>query len=97
MKKVFIVVFGITKQHVFVDAFQEIQFTSKHPTSEKTNTDTGMLSGIPESAICVQNFNDSLNRAIRITYRSSQRSSSMCEPRHPLLKVIFWLKNKIRV
>ena len=46
-----------------------------------------MLSGIPESAICVQNFNDSLNRAIRITYRSSQRSSSMCEPRHPLLKV----------
>ena len=26
--------------------------------------------------------------AIRITYRSSQRSSSMCKPRHPLLKVI---------
>lgn len=41
----------------------------------------------PESAICVQNFDDSLNPAIRITYRSSQRSSSMCEPRHPLLKV----------
>ena len=42
----------------------------------------------PESAICVQNFDDSLNSAIRITYRSSQRSSSMCEPRHPLLKVV---------
>ena len=41
----------------------------------------------PEGAICVQNFDDSLNPAIRITYRSSQRSSSMCEPRHPLLKV----------
>ena len=27
--------------------------------------------------------------AIRITYRSSQRSSSMYEPRHPLLKVVF--------
>lgn len=40
------------------------------------------------SAICVQNFDDSLSCAIRITYRSSQRSSSVHEPRDPPLKVV---------
>ena len=39
------------------------------------------------SASCVQNFDDSLRFAIRITYRISLRSSSLWEPRHPLLKV----------
>ena len=39
------------------------------------------------SASCVQNFDDSLGFAIRITYRISLRSSSLWEPRHPLLKV----------
>lgn len=39
-------------------------------------------------AMCVQNFNDSLSCAIRITYRSSQRSSSIHEPRDPPLKVV---------
>ena len=38
--------------------------------------------------MCVQNLDDSLNPAIRIKYRSLQRSSSMYEPRHPLLKVV---------
>jgi hypothetical protein len=38
--------------------------------------------------MCVQNFNDSLSCAIRITYRSSQRSSSIHEPRDPPLKVV---------
>jgi hypothetical protein len=57
-------------------------------TRSKENTDTGILPVLPGSAICVQNFDDSLNSAIRMTYRSSQRSSSMCEPRHPLLKVV---------
>ena len=42
----------------------------------------------PGSAICVQNFDDSLNSAIRITYRISLRSSSLREPRYPLLKVV---------
>src|SRR5438128_2330829 len=42
---------------------------------------TGMLSGIPESAICVQRFDDSQNSAIHTTYRNSLRSSSMREPR----------------
>ena len=43
----------------------------------------------PGSAMCVQNFDDSLNSAIRITYRISLRSSSLREPRYPLLKVVF--------
>jgi hypothetical protein len=41
------------------------------------------------SARCVQNFDDSLSFAIRITYRISLRSSSLWEPRHPLLKVFY--------
>jgi hypothetical protein len=44
----------------------------------------------PESAMCVQNLNDSRGLAIRITYRISLRSSSLWEPRHPLLKVVGW-------
>ena len=41
-----------------------------------------------ESAICVQRFDDSLNSAIRITYRILLRSSSLREPRYPLLRVV---------
>jgi hypothetical protein len=40
------------------------------------------------SAICVQRFDDSLSSAIRITYRISLRSSSLREPRYPLLRVV---------
>ncbi len=40
------------------------------------------------SAVCVQRFDDSLSFAIRITYRISLRSSSLREPRYPLLKVV---------
>jgi hypothetical protein len=60
-----------------------------HEIEVFTDTQTSMLSGIPESAICVQRFDDSLNSAIHITYRISLRSSSMREPRDPLLKVVF--------
>ncbi len=49
---------------------------------------TGMPPGIPGGAMCVQRFDDSLNSAIHITYRISLRSSSMPEPRDPLLKVL---------
>lgn len=49
-----------------------------------------MLPGIPGSARCVQRFDDSLNSAIHITYHISLRSSSMREPRDPLLKVLFY-------
>ena len=47
--------------------------------------------------MCVQNFNDSRNLAIRITYRISLRSSSLWEPRHPLLKVVMRLEVKTRI
>ena len=53
-----------------------------------TDTEIGMLPGVPGSAICVQKFDDSLYSAIRITYRISLRSSSLREPRHPSLKVV---------
>ncbi len=42
----------------------------------------------PITAICVQRFDDSLNSAIRITYRISLRSSSLLEPRYPLSRVV---------
>ena len=42
----------------------------------------------PKGAICVQRFDDSLSPAIRITYRISLRSSSIGEPRYPLLRVV---------
>ena len=47
-----------------------------------------MPHGIPRGAMCVQRFDDSLNSAIHTTYRISLRSSSMPEPRDPLLKVV---------
>ena len=55
---------------------------------EFNDTQTGVLLGMPRSARCVQRFDDSLNSAIHITYRISLRSSSMREPRDPLLKVV---------
>ena len=57
---------------------------------------TGIPSGIPEGAICVQRFDDSRNSAIHITYRISLRSSSMPEPRDPLLKVLKIWSSKLR-
>ena len=54
-----------------------------------TDSETGMLTGVPGSAMCVQRFDDSLNSAIHTTYRISLRSSSLREPRDPLSKVVF--------
>jgi hypothetical protein len=55
---------------------------------------TGMPPGIPGGAMCVQRLDDSLNSAIHISYRISLRSSSMPEPRDPLLKVLTDLVNR---
>jgi hypothetical protein len=52
------------------------------------DAETGMLSTEVSSAICVQRFDDSRNSAIHTTYRISLRSSSMREPRYPLLRVV---------
>jgi hypothetical protein len=57
----------------------------------ETDTQRGMLPRALESATCVQRFDDSLNSAIRITYRISLRSSSLWEPRYPLLRVVLCL------
>ena len=57
----------------------------------ENDTQTGVLPGLPGSAKCVQRFDDSRNSAIHITYRSSLRSSSLREPRDPLLKVVSFL------
>ena len=43
-------------------------------------------------AMCVQRLDDSLNSAIHINYRVSLRSSSMWEPRDPLLKVLIFIR-----
>ncbi|KAF1948084.1 hypothetical protein CC80DRAFT_57283 [Byssothecium circinans] len=50
-----------------------------------------MPHGIPRGAMCVQRFDDSRNSAIHTTFRISLRSSSMPEPRDPLLKVVICL------
>ena len=61
---------------------------TKPGLSSYNDARTGMPLGIPRGAMCVQRFDDSLNSAIHITYRISLRSSSMPEPRDPLLKVL---------
>ena len=47
-----------------------------------------MLPGYPESAICIQGFDNSLNSAIHTTYHNWLHSSLMLEPRNPLLIVV---------
>jgi hypothetical protein len=51
-------------------------------------------SAFPQSAMCVQRFDDSRSSAIHITYRISLRSSSLREPRDPLLIVVLGFFNK---
>ena len=64
--------------------------TQDQATLERCNdARTGMPPGMPRGAMCVQRLDDSLNSAIHIIYRISLRSSSMLEPRDPLLKVLF--------
>ena len=53
------------------------------------DAETDILSAEASSAICVQRFDDSRNSAIHTTYRISLRSSSLREPRYPLLRVVF--------
>ena len=51
--------------------------------------EAGMLLAEAASAICVQKLDDSRNSAIHTRYRISLRSSSLREPRYPLLRVVF--------
>lgn len=72
------------------------QFHSIHPESGWIGGCRGdALSGMPETeasgATCVQKLDDSRNSAIHTTYRISLRSSSLQEPRYPLLRVVLFL------
>ena len=77
-----------------LDFAGDAQASDAGPINDKSETEvfddarTGMPPGIPGGAMCVQRFDDSLNSAIHTTYRISLRSSSMREPRDPLLKVL---------
>ena len=55
-----------------------------------TDTQPSMLPGISWKRNVRSKFWWFRSRAIRITYRISLRSSSLWEPRHPSLKVVFW-------
>lgn len=58
---------------------------------KRADTQTSVLQGGPRSAMCVQELDDSRSSAIHITYRSSLRSSSLRDPRHPFVKGCFLL------
>ena len=59
---------------------------------ERQEGSTDAEAGVPlaeaSGAICVQRLDDSRNSAIHIKYRISLRSSSLREPRYPLLRVV---------
>jgi hypothetical protein len=54
----------------------------------RADAQADMPSAEASGAICVQRFDDSRNSAIHTTYRISLRSSSLREPRYPLLRVV---------
>ena len=56
------------------------------------DAEADMLLAEASSAICVQRLDDSRNSAIHTTYRISLRSSSLREPRYPLLRVVLVLR-----
>jgi hypothetical protein len=54
----------------------------------KADAEADMPSAETSGASCVQRFDGSRNSAIHTTYRISLRSSSIREPRYPLLRVV---------
>ena len=75
---------GITKR--------DCQLCQSIPKGERQEGSTDAEADVPLAealgAICVQRLDDSRNSAIHIKYRISLRSSSMWEPRYPLLRVV---------
>ena len=63
------------------------RITNLRPTNTRRSAERASAE-VHEGAMCVQRLDDSLNSAIRITYRSSLRSSSKHEPRGPPLEVM---------
>ena len=64
-------------------------FTRETGVEDDDDAEADMPSAETLGAICVQKFDDSHNSAIHTTYRISLRSSSLREPRYPLLRVVF--------
>ena len=77
-----------TPRFVLENAEKKAHCPTRRVEKRRKDTERSVLPGIPKSAICVQKLDDSLNSAIRITYRISLRSSSLREPRYPLLRVV---------
>jgi hypothetical protein len=71
---------------------QPVRNSYKFKPKDCNDAQTDVPIGIPMGAMCVQRLDDSLNSAIHINYRVSLRSSSMREPRDPLLKVLISFK-----
>ena len=77
---------------------------SGHGPSARGAHPRGMVAPLEEvcfqpeagSAICVQRFDDSLNSAIRTTYRISLRSSSLLMPRYPSTRVVCFCQRRTR-
>ena len=55
---------------------------------DNADSQAGMVAAEAPTAMCVQRFDDSQSRAVHTTYRISLRSSSLREPRYPLLRVV---------
>jgi hypothetical protein len=80
------------------------QKTRGKPLSSKHNsvwldihiTQPDILLGIPRSARCVQKLDDSLNSAIHTNFHTLLCSSSMWEPRDPLLKVVLIINSHLK-
>ena len=80
-------------------AFQPVPWLGERPAPPRpgeypdrrgswNDAEAGMPSAEASGAICVQRLDDSRNSAIHIRYRISLRSSSLWEPRYPLLRVV---------
>ena len=68
---------------------RSVRFPRKRGRGGSTDAEADMPSAEASGAICVQRFDDSRNSAIHTTYRISLRSSSLREPRYPLLRVVW--------
>ena len=60
----------------------------REPRGGRSDAEAGVVSAEAWTAMCVQRLDGSRNSAIHTRYRISLRSSSMREPRYPLLRVI---------
>ena len=83
-----IAIFKASQRHIVAKAQVHDTIHKEQVVRGIDDTQTGVLPGIPGSAMCVQKLDDSRAFASHISYRILLRSSSLQEPRDPLLKVI---------